>query len=101
MKRKNVRIIANVNNETGMDIYLNQSGKMVYLMSHRFSDALFNLIKDGKDLESLRREKNCRKFTGNRRTASQRRRSNVLQNTITHVIDVVDTYINEKMHLAA
>lgn len=100
-RTRNVKIVANVNDKKGMDIFLNHSGHLVYLMSHKYSEELFDLIKDGRCIDDLRRSKNKHKFAGNRRTSTQRRRSNVLQNMIEHVLDVADIYLTEELYMVA
>lgn len=97
---KNVRIKADNLNETGFDIYLDFSGKKEYLMHHKRNYYLWQKLKDAPYLNDVRREWISGKMlVGNPANKNPRmvrnRRSHMekLDNTVSHVMLVVDDYI--------
>lgn len=90
---RNTRIIAE-NNEgkDGFHIFLEFSGRREYLMTHRHNGLLYNYLKDGVDLDDLRRltpGKIGRDVTG-KYGAGQ------LYEKVRHLIAIIDAYINER-----
>lgn len=84
---KNVRVFAkNREGKSGFNIYLDFSGQREFLVAHRHSGLLYNLLKDGMRTDDLRR------WTPRRRTASCHR----LEGMVSHLLAVVDDYAMER-----
>ena len=74
MTEKNIRVVAqNCNDVNGFNIYLELSGRREYIMWHRHDGILFDVLKDGVYLNTLKREKPHKLF-GSKRIAIQKRR---------------------------
>ena len=95
--RRNIRIIAERAGEEQMDIYMDISGQKEYLMRHRYNYKLFSLLKDGIHIEQLRRSTEHYKLRGYKRNPSQRRLSQALENSMTHLMTVADEYIRYEL----
>ena len=90
---KNTRIIAERTENGHMNIYLICSGEKIFLMQHRYNFKMFSLLKDGIQMEQLRRSTECYKLRGWKRNPSQRRRSRTLENSLHHLLIVAEEYL--------
>ncbi|MBO4926717.1 MAG: hypothetical protein J5379_00480 [Clostridiales bacterium] len=96
---RNVVVCASTQDiRNGFDIYLMISGQRVYLMTHRDNTCLFNILKDGIDFSELKRYKPHRLYS--RYGMKQHRNVSVrTSNCLTHLIRVVDSYLDESAEL--
>lgn len=95
---RNVKLYATIEETGAMNIYLNYSGKRMYLMHHRYEPRLYYIMKDGVSLEELRRSNDTYKLYRWRRTSTLRRRSKVLENSIKHLLNVADEFIEYELN---
>jgi len=91
VKAKNVRIVIENRAGEGFNIYLDFSGQREYLMSHRHSGILYQILKDGMDLETARRWRVSKEksFDGSKTTMKA-------ENAMKHLLCVVDEYLWER-----
>lgn len=93
---RNIRVLAeNSEGRDGLNIYLDFSGQREYLMFHRHSGFLYNLLKDGVPLVDLRRWK----VSAVSRRSSRRyhpHRSVIMKNVMDHLLAVIDSYLLER-----
>ena len=91
-KYRNYRVIAYPNEKTGgFDLYLSIHGKHEYVSSHRRNGMLFLLLKDGMALSDLKRIRIMdlkRRFNIYSRTTLYK-----LENSLVHLLEVIDEYI--------
>ena len=71
--RRNIKIVAERDGAEQMAIYMDISGRKDYLMQHRYNCKLFSLLKDGIQIDQLRRSTEHYKLRGYKRNPSQRR----------------------------
>lgn len=96
MKENNICLFAeNCENTGGFNVYLDFSGQKEYLMWHRHNGVLYEIMKDGVNLNYIRRNKPHKicmahgfEYYGNN--------SSKLENTINHLLAVVNEYLEEK-----
>lgn len=102
MTEKNIRVVAqNCNDVNGFNIYLELSGRREYIMWHRHDGILFNVLKDGVYLNTLKREKPHKLF-GSKRIAIQKRRiCSSYDKKIKRIIKILDEYVSEEVGLKA
>lgn len=92
-KLRNVKVYSIRGHESVMNVYLDISGNKVFLMKHRYVPKLYYMLKDGIRLEDLRRSQDECKLYGWRRNRTQRRRSQVFENSFRHLILVIDEFM--------
>lgn len=105
---RNVKIIAKGNRrQEWFDIYIDFSGKQEYLMSHRRNEYLFCLLSAGISIEEM--ERNMQKMISsmslsgyrymkgrnNPRLKRRKNQSRKLENSVWHLLTVVNEYIYE------
>lgn len=97
------RILAESNGSNRFDIYLCLSGARHYLMSHRQNDHLFQLLKGGVSIDELDRtaQKKVTDISANgfyrgtpdRRKKCRKNQSRKLENSVGHLLSVVQEYM--------
>lgn len=93
MINRNIRIYLEMNDKDGFDIYLVFSGQYEYLMSHRKNTWLYECI-NGISVCELRMKKYDRSGMFSHGLRYKRRvRVRKYANTIDHLVDVIDMYI--------
>ena len=105
MKRKNtanqrnIKVFAvNDGNNPGFSIILEFSGQREFLLHHKHNGLLYNLLKDGIRLEELRRHKpKGSSSLSPYYHGIQRSRSTKLNSMVSHLLTVIDTYIEERI----
>ncbi|MBE6013749.1 MAG: hypothetical protein E7241_00070 [Lachnospiraceae bacterium] len=109
---RNVRLVAETSQKTGFDIYLDFSGNREYLMAHRYNKDLYNILKDGIKLVEF--ERSTRKLISDssqynqagknsgprRKIKNKRNRSKKFENSLEHVINVANEYMEERRCVA-
>lgn len=94
--KENVRILAeNRDNIHGFDVWLEYSGRREYLLFHRHNGLLYEALKDGVSLETLRRRRPLASPCGLSRR-QDRRRITRLQDMLDHLLLVAEDYIKER-----
>lgn len=96
-KRRSIKIYAIAAGKEGMGIYMDCSGKRVFLMGHRYDPRIYRLLKDGIRLDDLKRKQDIYKFNVKRRNGGVRRRSQVLENSMKHLVRVADEFIEYEL----
>lgn len=112
-KNRNVKVIAKGSRRKGwFDIYIDFSGRQEYLMSHRKNEYLFRLLKVGVGIEEVERNmqklvssvslSGCRYMKGrnNPRLKRRKNQSRKLENSVDHLLTVVNEYICEDEYKA-
>ena len=80
---RNVSVIAvNNGNKEGFSIYLRFSGQQEFLTCHRHNGLLYNLLKNGVYLDTLRRARLNREI-----------KAFALYGVVSHLLNVIDEYI--------
>lgn len=104
--KKNMRLIVEGSTEwEWFDIYIDFSGNREYLMPHRPNILLFNLLRGGVTLGELERNmwkmvsdvslsgKRFKKGQTNPRLKYRKNQARKLENSVGHLINVVNEYI--------
>ena len=95
---RNIKVFA-VNNgsNAGFNIILDFSGQREFLLHHKHNGLLYNLLKDGVRLEELRRHKPKGSSSHSQHYHGiQRRSSTKLYGMVSHLLAVIDTYMEER-----
>ncbi len=105
---RNVRLIAEESDlRNWFDIYIDFSGSREYLMPHRRNTNIYNLLKDGIRIDDLERdsrkvisdislsERRYNKGAVNLRLKCRKNKSRQLENSIEHLLIVVDEYLKD------
>ncbi len=91
-----VRVLAeNRDKVHGFDVWLEFSGRREYLFFHRHNGLLYEVLKDGVTVGTLRRQRTllppCR--LGRKQ---ERRRGARLQDMVDHLLLVIDDYMKDR-----
>jgi hypothetical protein len=90
-KYHNLKLFAVNEKEGQLDLYLSFSGgSMSYLTSHRYSGLLWLLLKDGTNLDQLRRLK-----------PSDSPRTQKTYETVQHLLKIVDSFLQFEYEFTA
>lgn len=93
-KTRNVKVTVE-NSANGFHIYLDFSGQREYVMTHRRSGLLYLLLKNGADLEDLRRWR-YRDLAARVGKASQSVCAKKLTGMVQHLLLVIDDYLMDR-----
>ena len=95
---RNIRVIAENNGfADGFNIYLDFSGQREFLMFHKHNGLLFSLLKDGICVGDLARWTPWKDNDGYTYAKSRRRHSKKLISMVSHLLDVIEAYMEERM----
>lgn len=91
--KRNISVIAENNGKlSGFNIFLDFSGKREYLVTHRHNGLIYNILKDGIQLDDLRRGDLSAR--GGHRI--NRISADEIQKSIRHLLTVIDEYLAER-----
>ena len=106
--RKRVKIFGINNGKSDwFDVYIDDSGRTEYLMTHRYDSSLFKMLSKGVSINEIERSiprmvsnaslTGRRYFKGglNPRLKHRKNRARQLENSIEHLLLVIDEYICE------